>query len=196
MKLFVQGNQLEFIQIPLKFRKHGIVNLFAEKNNKTLAETLSSQRYASLSKEIQYRYPNSLNERLGKFLYRLKISDDNFYLRFLNEYGDNIFCDFYIAKTISNSTKGIYSFVIDKTIKYIGRSHDPFEKRLNQGYGHISPKNCYRDGQSTNCHINSLIARNHAFVSFYVCSINDDLEIDRLEKVLINSYKPEWNKLL
>ena len=193
MKLSVQGNQLEFTQIPLRFRKYSIVNLFAEKNNKTLAETLSSQRYANLSKEIQRRYPNSLNEKLGKFLYGLKVSNDDFYLHFLNDHGDNVFCDFSIAKTIPSMAKGIYCFAIDEAIKYIGRSHDPFEKRLNQGYGHISPKNCYRDGQSTNCHVNSLIARNHSVVSFYVCSINNDLEIDRLEKALINSYKLEWN---
>ena len=193
MKLSVQENQLEFIQILLKFRKYDIVNLFAEKNNKTLGETLLSSRYASLSKEVQRQYPNSLNEKLGKFLYKLKISDDDFYPRFLNEHGDSVFCDFSISKTIQSQAKGIYCFAINEAIKYIGRSHDPFEKRLNQGYGHISPKNCYRDGQSTNCHVNSLIARNHAVVSFCVRSIDNDLEIDQLEKLLINFYKPEWN---
>jgi hypothetical protein len=30
-------------------------------------------------------------------------------------------------------------------------------------------------------------------VSFYVCSIDDDSEIDRLERLLIKSYEPEWN---
>ncbi len=131
MKIAIQGYQLEFVQVPLNFRQHNIVNLFAEKNNKTLAETLSSKRYASLSKETQRRYPNFLNDGLGKFLYRLKLSGDNYYLRFLNEYGDNVFCEFSIAKTISSKAKGIYCFTIGEVIKYFGRSHDPFEKRLN-----------------------------------------------------------------
>lgn len=194
MKIAVQGYQLDFIQVLIKFRQHNIVNLFAKKNNKTLAETLSSKRYASLSKEVRHRYPNSLNNKLGEFLYRLKVSGDDFYLHFLNEHGDNVFCDFSIAESIPSKAKGIYCFSISEVIKYFGRSHDPFEKRLNQGYGHISPKNCYRDGQSTNCHINSMIAKNYSIVSFYVCPIDNDLEIDQLEKLLISSYKPGWNR--
>ncbi len=193
MKIVIQGHELEFIPLPIKFHQHGIVNLFAEKNNKTLSETLSSKRYTSLSREVQRRYSNSLNNRLGDFLYRLKASGDNFYLKFLNEHGDSVFCDFSIMSTSLSKSKGIYCFTVCDTIKYFGRSHDPFEKRFNQGYGHISPKNCYRDGQSTNCHVNSLIAKNSTEVAFYVCPLDDDLEIDRLEKLLINSYKPEWN---
>jgi hypothetical protein len=196
MKITVLEHQLKFIQIPLRFRKHGIENLFAEKNNKTLAETLLSQRYACLSNEIERRYSGSLNEKLGVFLYRLKQSGDNFYLQFLNERGDNEFCDFSIAKSKISNAKGVYCFTIGETIKYFGRSHDPFEKRINQGYGHISPKNCYKDGQSTNCRINSIIAKNYSAVSFNVCPIENDFEIDRLEKLLISSFKPEWNVLI
>jgi len=196
MKIEIQEHQFEFIQIPINFHQHGIVNLFAKKNNKTLAETLSSERYASLAKEVYRRYPNSLNEKLGRFLCGLKASSDNFYLRFLNGHGDNVFCDFSIAKMIPSKAKGIYCFTVGEVIKYFGRSHDPFEKRLNQGYGHISPKNCYRDGQSTNCHVNSIIAKNHSIVSLYVLPLGEDSVIDKLEKLLINSYKPEWNILL
>jgi hypothetical protein len=196
MKIAVEGHQLEFIQVPMRFQRHGIVNLFAEKNNKTVAETLSHRRYTSFLKEVHYRYPNSLNDKLGEFLYRLKINKDTFYLRFLNEYGDNEFCDFLIEKTILTQAKGVYCFMLDKKIKYFGRSHDPFERRLNQGYGHISPKNCYRDGQSTNCHLNSLIAKNYSDSWFYVFPLDTDLVIDRLERLLISSYKPEWNRLL
>ncbi len=195
MKIVIQGHQLEFIQIPIEFHQHGIVNLFAQKNNKSLSETLLSKRYASLSKEIQRRYPNSLNDKLGEFLYRLKLSGDKFYLRFLNEHGDNVFCDFSTGRTTLSNARGVYCFRVGETIKYFGRSHDPFEKRLNQGYGHISPKNCYRDGQSTNCHINSMIAQNHADVFYYVFPLDNDPMIDKLEKLLINSYKPEWNML-
>lgn len=193
MQIVVQDHQLDFIQMPIIFHRHGIVDLFAQKNNKTLAETLSSKRYASLGKEVFRQYPNCFNERLGEFLFRLKSNDDNFYLRFLNEHGDSVFCDFSIASTSLSRSRGIYGFTVGKTIKYFGRSHDPFEKRVNQGYGHISPKNCYRDGQSTNCHVNSLVAKCFNEVAFYVCPLDDDFEIDRLEKLLIDFYKPEWN---
>lgn len=193
MKIIVQGHQLDFIQIPIIFHQLGIVDLFAQKNNKTLAETLSNRRYASLSREVFCHYPNSLNEGLGTFLYKLKRSGDKFYLKFLNEYGDNVFCNFSIASTPLNRSKGVYSFTIGETIKYFGRSHDPFEKRLNQGYGHISPKNCYLDGQSTNCHVNSLLAKYVNGVSFYVCALDDDFKIDFLERLLIELHTPEWN---
>ena len=193
MKVLVQGYQLEFVRVPMRFKEHAIVNLFAQKNNKTVAETLSGRRYTKLSEEVQRRYPNSLDDKLGEFLYKLKILGDGFYLRFLNEHGDKVFCDFSIESTVLAKTKGIYCFTTGEGIKYVGRSHDPFDRRLNQGYGHISPKNCYLDGQSTNCHVNSLIAEVHAVVSFYVYSLDDDSEIDRLERLVIRSYEPEWN---
>lgn len=196
MKTLFQGHQLEFIQLPLNFHQHNIVNLFAYKNNKTLAETLSNKRYNNLSKEVFCYYSNFLNEKLGTFLYNLKIREDKFYLRFLNNQGDNVFCEFSISSTQLSRLKGVYCFTVGETIKYFGRSHDPFEKRLNQGYGHISPKNCYRDGQSTNCHLNSLIAKYFSEVNFYVYPLGQDSMINQFEKLLIDLYKPEWNILI
>ena len=193
MKLAVQDHQLEFVQIPIDFHQHNIDNLFAQKNNKTLAETLLNGRYASLSREVLRRYPNSLNEKLGTFLHNLKLNGDNFYLRFLNEHGDNVFCSFTVASSPLSRSKGIYCFTVSKTIKYLGRSHDRFQKRLNQGYGNISPKNCYRDGQSTNCHVNALIAQCFSEVAFYVYPLHDDFKIDLVERLLIALHKPEWN---
>lgn len=76
--------------------------------------------------------------------------------------------------------KGLYSFVVDNTIKYIGRSHDPFYKRVNQGYGHISPKNCFRDGQSTNCRINSIIAKNYHMVKLFICTCRNIITFNRV----------------
>lgn len=75
-------------------------------------------------------------------------------------------------------------------LRYIGRSHDPFGKRVNQGYGQIAPKNCYLGGQATNCHLNALIAENTQNVSFYVCPIMGDQAIDSLERELIHHYHP------
>lgn len=196
MKIKLQGRQLEFIQVPIRFQKHDIVNLFAKKNNKTLGESLTGKKYERLSRETHDNYPDSLNDKLGEFLYNLKINGDKFYLHFLNKYGDNVFCKFSITKTIPIMAKGVYCFTIGKSIKYIGRSHDTFERRINQGYGRISPKNCYLDGQSTNCRVNSRIAKNYSSISFYVCLLDNDLEIDQLEILLRKLYKPEWNILL
>jgi hypothetical protein len=134
-----------------------------------------------------------LQDNLGTFLLKLKTNEDNYYLKFLNKYGDEEFCNFSIPVLDSTKAKGIYCFMVGNLIKYIGRSHDPFFKRVNQGYGHISPKNCYLDGQSTNCRINSIIAKDHASISFHICLLHDDLGIDENEKLLIHKHRPEWN---
>jgi hypothetical protein len=193
MEISVEGHQLEFVPVPIRFRKHGIGNVFAARNDKTLGETLLVRRYANMSDDVHNRYASSLDDKLGKFLHRLKTSNDDFYKRFLNRHGDDEFCDFSIERTSLSLRKGLYCFVIGGEVKYVGRSHDPFKKRFNQEYGHISPQSCYLDGQSTNCHINALIAMNHAVVALFVCPMESDLEIDRLERLLIDSHQPEWN---
>lgn len=194
MELAALNRQLEFVPIKLVLHKSGLTNLFAAKNNKTVAETLASRNYSRLSSEVCRQYPSALNEKLGKFLYGLKINGDKFYLRFLNEYGDSTHCDFSMAEPLES--KGLYCLVTGGVVRYIGRSHDPFEKRINQGYGHLSPKNCYRDGQATNCHLNSLIAEHWAQITFYVCPLENDDEIDALERALVRQLRPEWNTAL
>mgnify|MGYP002066092645 FL=1 len=92
-----------------------------------------------------------------------------------------------------SSKKGLYSYCVDGRVAYVGRSIDPFEKRINQGYGTIHPKNCFLDGQATNCHLNALIAKFAPTVSFHVCPLNDDAEIVNLERMLIQEIQPQWN---
>lgn len=193
MEISVEGYQLEFLQVPIRFSRYDIVNRFAGKNHRTLDETLSGRRYMKLSGDVRRRYPAFLDDKLGEFLSRLKSEDDSYYLRFLNKHGDDTFCNFSIERTSLSAKRGLYCFVVANKVKYIGRSHDPFEKRFNQEYGRISPQSCYLDGQSTNCHINAVIAKNHAVISLFVCPIEDDSEINPLEELLIDSHQPEWN---
>src|SRR5438552_3937886 len=74
-----------------------------------------------------------------------------------------------------------------------GRCLDNVGKRINQGYGRIHPKNCYLDGQSTNCRLNTLIAKHRDVVRFYVCILDDVSEIKLLESEILKSLSPEWN---
>ncbi len=191
MKLAVLSQTLQFLPVKLQFHAFGIVDLFGQKNDKTVEQTLASRKYSCLSPEVQRRYGNSLFQPLGKFLLQLKTGGDVFYLRFLNKYGDMSYCDFAISEHLKS--KGLYCFTVGDKLKYVGRSHDPFERRINQGYGHLSPKNCYRDGQATNCHLNSLIASEHSAVSLHVCVLESDALIDSLEKALIRQEHPDWN---
>lgn len=189
----VEGVTLDFQPVPLVFLDKNLVNIFAQKNNKTVRETLLHKRYSKFDRKITENFLAELDMPLGSFLFKLKLAGNPIYKSFLNPYGDGQYCRFRIERSQLSISKGLYCFRMDGQIVYVGRSFDPFEKRINQGYGTIHPKNCYLDGQATNCHLNGLIAENTAVVSFYVSPINDDDEIERLERLLIKTLKPKWN---
>lgn len=134
-----------------------------------------------------------MNEPLGTFLFTLKRNGDLNYKRFLNPHGDSIYCKFVTSRGTLSSLKGIYCYCLNQRLVYVGRSLDPFAKRINQGYGTIHPKNCYLDGQWPNCRLNALIAAHIDSVSCYACALSDNHEIEQLERRLIQTLKPEWN---
>ncbi|MDR1238757.1 MAG: GIY-YIG nuclease family protein [Treponema sp.] len=191
--LAVKDTNYTFEKVDLRFSENMYKDIFMEKNNKTLLETIKSKRYRHLEQEVYEKYSNCLNMKLGLFLKKLKTNKNIFYKKFLNNYGDLIYSIFKIDDTKTLLKKGLYIYCINNELKYIGRSKDPFGKRINNGYGKISPKNCYLDGQSTNCHINSLITKNRNNVQLFVLEINNDEMIESIEKDLIKKYKPEWN---
>jgi hypothetical protein len=130
---------------------------------------------------------------MGTFLLERELAGDIVYKRFLNSYGDETYCRFYFQDTNWLYSKGLYCFILDDAIMYIGQSRDSFGKRINQGYGNISPKNCYLDGQATNCHINSLVTLHRAELNLFLGEVKDLSVTDRLEKRLIMFYQPAWN---
>lgn len=67
------------------------------------------------------------------------------------------------------------------------------KKRVNQGYGKIHPKNCFRDGQATNCHLNALITAATSEVTLWLCRMDHGDEIEAVESELIQRYMPPWN---
>jgi len=188
-----KNKNLDFQEVALSFKSKTYNNVFANKNNKTLIETIKSKRYQKFKDIVRTKYPNYFYWELGKFLLKLKNEQDNFYLNFLNKYGDGTYSNFLIKDKAFLSKKGIYLFSIKSDLRYIGRSLDPFYKRINQGYGKIHPKNCYIDGQATNCHLNCLITQNKDSICFAVLVLNDNEEIKFVEKELIYKYEPEWN---
>ena len=177
---------LEFMDCPR-------ADIFSKKNNKTLAETIAHPRYQSLALSARTRYPQALNDGLGQFLAKLKSQGDPFYLRFLNAYGDLTFCSFRLNDPRFLRQKGLYLYATEDKVQYIGRCLDAFGKRINLGYGTIHPKNCYRDGQSTNCHLNALVAQNRSQIRLYICAMDEDAVICRCERQLIQLFQPQWN---
>ena len=191
--LSVQNTELSFSHVRLDFQDDVTTNVFSFKNNKTLAETLASPKYRKLKGDIEDVYVANLSQQLGEFLYDLKKAKSPLYLKFLNQHGDKVYCRFGINAPEYKASKGLYAYLVDGQIKYIGRCLDNFGKRINQGYGHIHPKNCYLDGQSTNCHLNSLVTPVRDRVTLCVCKLDNNDQIKMLEAALIKQLKPEWN---
>jgi len=193
MELDTNQKKYYFQEVQLYFSDETFKNVFGSKNNKTLEETVLSEKYRKFKQDIENEYSEYMDMKLGLFLLMLKQKNDPYYLKFLNKNGDLRYSHFYIKDETVKKKKGIYLYTQKDEIKYIGRSKDPFGKRINQGYGKIHPKNCYIDGQSTNCHLNYLVSENKENIRFYVCLLLDDTEIVELEAELIMTYKPEWN---
>ncbi|XMB85490.1 hypothetical protein RJG79_08670 [Mycoplasmatota bacterium WC44] len=114
----------------------------------------------------------------------------------LNQYGKELFSKFKIQVDNLTRSKGLYAFFKNDELIYIGRTHDSFANRVNTGYGNISPKNCYVDGQRTNCKMNSYI--NSALnlgntIDFYVLKIDETETINELEIYYISELNPPLN---
>jgi hypothetical protein len=108
-----------------------------------------------------------------------------------NNYGDGPFCKFRIPNRYNLS--GVYALSVAGSRKYIGECRN-LSARVNAGYGNISPRNCFKGGQETNCRLNHLIYR----------AAVDGLAIDlwfhqtpnfkAVEHELLAIERPLWNR--
>ena len=182
-----------FSEAQLEFEEGKFESIFQFKNNKTLAQTLTHNRYKELSGRTNLKYADFLDWKLGEFLIYLKRNGDPFYKEFLNPYGDLLYCRFSTPNSKTLSLRGIYLFEESNSIVYIGKTKDSFKTRINNGYGKIHPKNCYIDGQRTNCLINSKIAGKIEGIRLFLCPVNGKKDIDLAESSLLEKYRPIWN---
>ena len=108
-----------------------------------------------------------------------------------NRYGEKEYCSFKIdyEKNIS----GVYLWVIDNKIIYIGETDD-FAERFNIGYGNISPYNCTIKGQVTNCKMNNVVLelfrKNNKIVHLYFMPAAN---YKAIEEKLLSNIKTEYN---
>lgn len=135
-------------------------------------EPETDSKGAIISFTPQYRYNNTNNLSL-------------------NSYGTGPFCKFRISRKFNKS--GVYALVIDGYIKYIGECIN-LSSRYNSGYGNISPRNCFKGGQETNCRLNACIYSKiqlgrHIELWFY-----ETREHKQIEKQLLASSNYEWNR--
>lgn len=197
IKLILEDITLTFKKIKLSIIESNIENSFTG-NKKTLLYTLlkaennSKNRLNKIALTHKIKYSEYLNLSLGDFILKLKIENNLDYKLYLNKYGDNIFCKYKINDFLND--KGIYCYIIDNEIKYIGRCRKTFKSRINNEYGKISAYNCLIDGQATNCHINSLVnSLESVYVGIYEMTDKYDQDIIKLEKYILSQKKFDWN---
>ena len=186
------GTNFSFQRVALRFESTVDYDIFTRKNNKSLADTLVHPRYKGLMMEAA-QFQQFMHSPLGQFLAGLKRNGDPFYKRFLNKHGDERFSVFLIDAPDFLTKKGIYAFYVGEELRYIGRCRDTMKQRINQGYGKIHPKNCYIDGQSTNCHLNAKVTEAGHEVDLWLCPLESDDEIILAEAKLIGKFRPIWN---
>lgn len=110
----------------------------------------------------------------------------------LNRYGSGPFGKFKIPRNFK--VPGVYALTIDGALKYVGEAAN-LSARYNAGYGNISPKNCYKGGQETNCRLNNLIygaVSQGAIVELWFHPTDG---YKALEIELRANLKPEWNRI-
>ena len=110
----------------------------------------------------------------------------------LNRHGAGPFCRFDVNDL--PDTSGIYAVTLNGKLAYVGIAVKSLKQRWgSQGYGRISPRNCYVGGQSTNCKINHAIlraVRQKQIVDLWI----HEMEWPRtLERHLIRELDPPWN---
>ncbi len=95
-----------------------------------------------------------------------------------------------LEKFLNKEVSGVYLWVEDRKIKYIGRAKNLVERFGPTGYGTIYPRNMFKGGQSTNCKMNLYVKENKdKNISIYFCKTSDsndnNNEYKELEKNLL-----------
>lgn len=110
----------------------------------------------------------------------------------LNRYGQGPFCKFKIPSRFR--TSGVYIVTLGDEIQYVGECSN-LAARFSAGYGNISPKNCFKGGQETNCRLNNLVylaVAEGKRVSLWFLQTTDHKVI---EAALRSTRKFAWNRV-
>lgn len=110
----------------------------------------------------------------------------------LNQYGAGPFCKFRISGQVRAS--GVYVLTIDDEIRYVGECAN-LSARFNAGYGNISPRNCFRGGQETNCRLNNLVYLAAAAGEKISLWFFQTADYKAMEAALRATLKLAWNRI-
>ena len=190
-----EGKPYVFEETPFKVLERDNENVFLKLRSRKNLEYYVNKHYNSLRKRIEKDYLDWLDKPLVEFMNFLFEKNDPFYKDFLHKFGTKKFCKFELTDNSVFQQHGLYLYFMKGEIKYIGRCLDNFKERFNPGYGTITAKNCYKGGQSTNLHINSLMNRWGDSVKICLCPLVVPAdEIKCLETKMIAKVDPEWNR--
>ena len=114
----------------------------------------------------------------------------------LNKYGSGPFCRFRVAMGWHYS--GIYVLAHGEDSLCVGECEDLDRRWGPNGYSNISPRNCYKGGQETNCRINNLIFEKSKagaeFDLWFVPTEGDKQARLEIERELVSALNPPWNR--
>ncbi|MFA9503788.1 GIY-YIG nuclease family protein [Natrinema sp. H-ect1] len=109
----------------------------------------------------------------------------------VHKHGWGPFCKFYIDTADYQKKAGVYVFTANHKVMYVGEALDIHSRIYS--YSNISPKNCFKGGQRTNCRINNAILeviRNRGQVALWAIETADRKQ---REAALIEECSPPWN---
>jgi hypothetical protein len=87
----------------------------------------------------------------------------------------------------------VYVIAVDGKAMYVGETEN-LTTRYNYGYGLISPRNCFKGGQSTNCRINAFILTESSQGRVVELWFTPSTDRKGLESSLIRDVRPPWNR--
>lgn len=108
----------------------------------------------------------------------------------LHRYGAGPFCKFRISENLEAG--GVYLLTVNGLVWYVGECQN-LSLRFNTGYGHISPRNCFEGGQSTNCKVNHQVleaAKRGQRVELW---FHETANRHAVEARLVADLAPPWN---
>lgn len=114
----------------------------------------------------------------------------------LHKYGRGPFCRFRVA--VGWQRSGIYVLTNRDIPLYVGECQNLENRWGPNGYGGISPRNCYTGGQETNCRINNLIYAGTKTGTEYDLWFHPEVDDKQarltVERRLVAALRPPWNR--
>jgi hypothetical protein len=211
-----EGKKLNFSQVLLEYKSTHDNPFWSTDKMDTVGTLLQKSPFRGNGKKNQFLYnfqqlfqkypqldtPENQSLVLNKFLLKYKDSDPEMFNdmvdKVLNKDGNE---DGYIRFNLNyqEDRDGLYLWVIDDNIKYVGivRSGG-FFKRI-KGYGSINASSCTKDGNSTNCRTNSKIRKlydNNAdsIALYFWPQDSKETDLKKLETNLIDALETHENK--